>query len=201
MKKGLLRKCVLDYLQLLNDEWRKSGGGDLVRKSGAWVQVVSLNASRFDDRYVPRCSLMYLKELEPAGAILGQELKGPQGTQRWVSVRDHEQNYSEIYLQMIFQFRPALDGPILEEAVCDLLLANSTYLPHAYVLALMALDSGNLHEFKGHRQTLSSFLDEADNPYVRVRLEDLDRLAALSVDRRNIILSDRILKNLQAVRA
>jgi len=123
MKRGLLRRIADDYEPLIPSVagWKRIGN-EFTRRSDEWVQILGFNASRFDDRYVPRCAFQFLWiDGVPNGAFLVQELQTAKGVQRWVTMTEHDAKRDAIFADMKGQFKPRIDAPLdrAYSADCD----------------------------------------------------------------------------------
>jgi hypothetical protein len=164
MKAGLLKKIASDYAGLFPVEWRRAGS-EFLRRRDDWVQIVSFNPSRFDDTYVPKCGLEFLKMPgDVTAGFLPQELRHPKhDVQRWISMKEHEFATTDVFQEMVRQFTPVLDHPLLRDDITKLLTANETYWPHPYALCVMAAERGELEEA---RRYYTSYLTiTSDRPY------------------------------------
>jgi hypothetical protein len=152
-------------------------GSEFMRRCGEWVQVVSFNASRFDDRYVPRSSAQFLWISGPATAsALVQELQTVSDVQWWISTRDHESKRDAVFHAMQEQFRPRIDAPLDRSELVSALERDLAYWPHAYALALMAAVTG---DHQGAARYLSTIEDRAKstvNEHIARRAEELKEL-------------------------
>lgn len=179
MKKGLLNQIAEDYWALLPNaqEWTRKGA-ECMRRSGEWVQILGFNASRFDDRYIPRCALQFLWIAGPAsGSFVPQELKTDKGAQRWISKGEHADRREKIFAAMLDQFKPRIDGPLKSEEVVLLLQQDaSSYWPHAYALAIVEARAGRREAAALRLQEVRARADFASNAHIRDRSIELAAL-------------------------
>lgn len=150
MKKGESKRIIHRFAQLLPPPW-KLVGSELMRQEGDWVQILSLNTSRFSDQYVPRSCLEFLKMPgPPTGSFLVQELQTPKGAQRWVNASEAAE---PILVEMSDQFRPSLVSPLRSQVIHDLLEASSPYWPHFYALCIVSAEAND-------RESATKYLEE-----------------------------------------
>lgn len=140
MKSNELKKVAQGYVKCLPKFWLPSRN-EFVRSEGDWVQIISFNASRFAEQYVPRSCLEFLKMPGlPTGPFLVQELQNSNGTQRWVKTGDDPVSISK---EMSMQFRPSLENPLDTMEIRHLLAVALNYWPNAYALCVTACEEGN----------------------------------------------------------
>ena len=124
MKSGELKKVAQAYATYLPTPWKRVGN-EFMRREGEWVQIVTFNASRFSEQYVPRTCVEFLKMPGvPTGSFLVQELQHPNATQRWVKTTEIAAN---IFAQMVEQFKPSLRNPLDVSEIESLLEATVNY--------------------------------------------------------------------------
>jgi hypothetical protein len=169
-----------DYAQVLGPEWKRIGN-EFLRRDHEWVQLLSFNPSRFDDRYVPRSALQFLwMEGTPTASIAVQELQHEtHRVQRWISPREHEASWRRIAAVMIEQFRPRIDRPMNREEIKPLLEAQPRYWPHAYALGVTAAVDGDCGGAAGYVRTLREVAVESSNVHITKRCEALEALVGL----------------------
>jgi hypothetical protein len=182
MKRRLLHQIAEDYQVLLPSagEWMRKGA-EYMRRRGEWVQILGFNASRFDDRYVPRCSLQFLWIAGPAsGSFLSQELKTERSAQRWISMKEHADRRDAVLAAMIQQFKPRIDHPLDDRDVIPLLQQDAeSYWPHAYALAVVAARAGDREAAMRHLQMVRSRAEVTGNVHIRQRETELEALLTL----------------------
>ena len=171
MKSGELKKVAQSYASFLPAPWQRVGN-EFMRSEGDWVQIVSFNASRFAEQYVPRSCMEFLKMPGvPTGSFCAQELHAPNGTQRWIKTL--HASPADVFEQMARQFKPTLFKPLNLSEVRHLLAEGLSYWPHAYALCVMACEEGNMVDAKNYFSVFASLT--ADRPYswVEVRKHEL----------------------------
>ena len=160
MKSGELKKVAQAYAACLQAPWHRVGNAFL-RCEGDWVQIIGFNASRFAEKYVPSSSLDFLKMPgEQPGGFLPRELQYPNGTQRWIK---SSENPTDVFDQMVKQFKPSLLKPLNLVEIKHLLGDTINYWPHAYALCVMACEVGNAGDAERYFQAF--ILATSDKPY------------------------------------
>lgn len=177
MKKGEIKTVVQSYTSHLPAPWQRVGN-EFMRYEGDWVQIVTFNASRFTELYVPRNCMEYLKMPGvPTGGFLVQELHNRNGTQHWVRTTDAS---AKVFEEMTRQFKPALLNPLNIVEIKNMLTDSIDYWPHAYALCVMACEAGNFTE--GERSFDAFLSATADKPYswVETRRQELTECMKLA---------------------
>lgn len=163
MKAGLLKKVVDDYAPFFASPWVRRRT-EFLRRCGPWLQIVSFNASRFDDRYVPRCGLDFLWMTGPVtGGLLLQELQENR-TQLWVKAGG--ENAGQIYEEMRRQFRPQLDQPLDGKVTESELEKEQGIWSHDYALCLVAIERNDRPRAEDYRHLFEKAV--ADKPFAWV---------------------------------
>ncbi len=176
MKSGEIRKVANSYAALFRCEWNQRGS-EFRRVDGDWVQIVSFNPSRFDEKYVPRSSLAFLKMPGPATApFLLQELMHSKRTQRWVSLDEPAEG---VFFDMSMQFRPRILEPLNAVEVRELLSDDVAYWPNAYALCVEALQVGDGEKAREFLETYSLATQDKPYPWVEERRKELETCIAL----------------------
>ncbi len=176
MKSGKIRKVANSYSHLFRCDWNKRGS-EFRRVDEDWVQIMSFNPSRFDEKYVPRSSLAFLKMPGPATApFLVQELMHPKGTQRWVSLDEPAEG---VFSDMSVQFRPRIVEPLNAVEVRELLSGDLAYWPNAYALCVEASQAGDDEKAKEYLENYSIATQDQPYPSVEERRQELETCIAL----------------------
>ncbi len=160
MKAGELKKIAKAHKHFFPAPW-VTVGNEFMRIEGDWVQIISFNASRFADIFVPRSSMDFLKMPGvPTAPILVQELRGPKGTQRWLKPIEPLES---VFQEMSAQFRPSLQSPLNSLDVRNELGKGLEYWPNAYALTVIACEEGDAAKAQHY---FGAFLcATADKPY------------------------------------
>lgn len=147
MRAGELKKVAKAYANLLPPEW-KLNRTEFVRCVESWVQIVNFHSSQFDNKYIPRCCLEFLKMPGiPAGTFFVQELRyRKHRVQRWITMDEHSKLLSSIFDEMVAQFQPSIVEPLQIEEIRKLLEANLDYWPHPYALCIMKAEKADRRE-------------------------------------------------------
>lgn len=170
MKSGEARRIVRQLAQSFPAPWRLVGS-ELMRPEGDWVQILALNASRFADQYVPRLCFEYLKIPGPAtGTFLVQELRHPNGAQRWVKVSEPIDLVVE---EIVRNLRPSITSPWSETELRSLLEAASSYWPHCYALCVIAAEGKDRVGAVRYLDQFDGLTREKDFPWVHARRAEL----------------------------
>jgi|KBSMisStaDraftv2_1062788.scaffolds.fasta_scaffold312318_2 hypothetical protein len=170
MKQGELKKVAHGYSAFFQSPWREASA-EFLRHEADWVQIVSFNASRFSNQYVPRSSMEFLKMPGvPTGSILVQELRNPNESQRWVNLRDPPAN---IFPEMLKQFKPPISDPINRSEILDLLAMSLDYWPNSYVLSIVACEEGNISQAQRYFDAFISATANKPYSWVETRKQEL----------------------------
>lgn len=171
MKAGLLKKIARSYFTLFPADW-KLYGSEIMRKEGDWVQIVSFNASRFNDTYVPRTALGFLKVPGPATAsFLVQELVSSNGTQ--IGIKSTA-DINSVFERMNHQFRPAIDGHIRISEIRSRLEAGMSYWVYAHALCVIAAAEGNESDANRFFNAFVMATEDKPYPWVSERRNELE---------------------------
>ena len=177
MKSGELKKVVQAYASHLPAPWQRVGN-EFCRCEGDWVQIIAFNASRFSEQYVPRSCMEFLKMAGvPTGCFLVQELQNPNGTQRWVKLSEDP---ADVFKEMAKQFRPSLLRQLDPAEIKRLLMANTSYWPHAYALCVIACEEGNTVEAEHWFDAFASATADKPYPWVETRKQELKECLKLA---------------------
>lgn len=187
MKAGLLKKIVGDYAGFFPSDWKRVKN-ELMRRAGDWVQIVGINPSRFDDTYVPRTCLEFLKKPgEATGTFLVQELKHPaKDVQRWISMREHERSARAIFDEMCAQFRPDIRSPLDLATIKTLLSERLSYWPHAYALCVMVAEEGDRAEARRYYDIFLKATADKPKEWFDHRRAELERCLELMASREEL---------------
>lgn len=172
MKPRELGTIARTFAPFLGDTWRLVGS-EFVRIDGDWAQIVGFNASRFDDQYIPRCCLEFLKMPGVATCCFAvQELQNSNRTQQWVGMSDEPR---AVFERMTRQFEPPLLAPLSIERIRDLLSQNVSYWPHAYALCIMACERGEMEDAKQYLDAFNAATVGKPYEWVEKRRQELMR--------------------------
>jgi hypothetical protein len=151
-----------------------------MRQAGDWVQIVSFNASRFDEAYIPRSSFEFLKMPgDPTGPFLVQELQVRPKVQRWITIKEHAEHVERLFFEMVAQFRPALDKPLREDDVIRELERQKDYWPHAYALAVIAAEKGEAKSSRRYFELFQELNEGKQYRWVQQRTQELEECLRL----------------------
>jgi hypothetical protein len=178
MKAGELKKVATAFSKFFPLPWKRVGN-EFMRREKSWVQIGAFGASRFSDQYAPRNCFEYLLMPGPAtGTFLSQELKHPNGTQRWIDASNLTL-VDSVFSEMVRQFKPSLLAPLDLLEIKQLLESSRDYWPHSYALCIMSLENENQEEAEQYFADFSAAI--ADKPYswAEARKRELTDLMAI----------------------
>jgi len=176
MKAGDIKKVAQAYSGCLSADWKRVGS-EFIRLQADWAQIISFNASRFAEQYVPRSCLEFLKMPGlPTGSFLVQELQNPNGTQRWVKTSE---GATKVFEEMSKQFNPSVHAPLSLFDVQRLLAASLNYWPHAYALCVMACEEGNAAYAERYFGSFVSTIADKPYPWATTRKQELEECLKL----------------------
>ena len=164
MKRGAIKQVYKTFDPLFPLGWRLTQGA-FFRRFGDWLQIVSFNASRFDDEFEVVSCMDFLKRPgDVGGSLLPRKLQENQHpVTRWVSLRELGLGAEPIFREMVRQLAPCLEAPIEREEIKHMLHQCTNYDPHLYALCVMAAEEGNVVEAQHWHEQFLRLL--ADSPY------------------------------------
>lgn len=170
MKSGELKKITQGYVGCFQAPWLRVGN-EFIRREDDWVQIISFNASRFAEKYIPRSGMEFLKMPGvPTGSFLVQELHNPNETQRWIKTGDAPAN---VFEEMLKQFKPSLRKPLNPSEIRRFLAASLHYWPNTYALSVMACEEGDVVNAERYYNAFVSATADKPYPWVETRKQEL----------------------------